>query len=93
MSPVRRAKHTTPAYFVDSDCDPIEVGGHWGLYVEIGPDAAAPEAATGSQSRAARDTSSTTCTSYAADGRPPIARYQLRMLRLPRHTTLPTTSG
>ena len=89
MSPVRRSKHETPRWAVDATGEPLQVGGHCGLYVDLHPDDPAPEVgdwiATEAGSRYLVD-----AVCVVRRRRPtPAARYQLRTLRLPKHTTAP----
>lgn len=89
MSPVRRAKHTTPERVVDADDQVIEVGGHCGLFVDLSPDDAAPAIgdwlATHAGSRYLVDHVRVVRRRQPATA----VRYQLRTLRLPKHTTAP----
>lgn len=89
MSPVRRLKNPTPSYVVDGDDQVLEVGGHCGLYLDMNPSDPAPTPgdwiATQAGSR------------YLVDHVHVVrrrrhtqqTRYQMRTLRLPKHTTPP----
>ncbi|MDI6911504.1 hypothetical protein [Nocardioides sp.] len=90
MSPVRRAKHTTPSVVLSATGDVVEVGGGCGLFIDLPAEDQAPAVgdwiATEAGSR------------YLVDQvrvvrrRKPAAttvRYQLRNLRLPKHTPPP----
>lgn len=89
MSPVRRSKHTTPSVVVDATGEVIEVGGHCGLYIDMAPDEPPPAigdwVATDAGSRYLVDH-----VHIVRQGRPTATvRYQLRNLRLPKHTEPP----
>ncbi len=85
----QRRKHLAPSWVVDQAGEPIEVGGHCGLFLDLQLEDAAPIpgdwVATEAGSR------------YLVDDvhvvrRPRHTqqkRYQLRTLRLPKHTTPP----
>lgn len=89
MSPQRRPKHQTPSYLLDGAGQVLEVGGRCSLFLDMEPDEAPPEVgdwiATEAGSR------------YLVDhvhvvrrrGPSPTVRYQLRNLRLPKHTPPP----
>lgn len=89
MSPVRRAKAETPSWVVDAAGDPIEVGGHCGLYIDLQPDASAPMrgdwVATEAGSRYLVDDVRLVRSRRHAQ----VKRYQMRVLRLPKNVEPP----
>lgn len=86
---VRRLKHVTPSCVVDAAGDPIEVGGHCGLHIDLAPDASAPMrgdwVATEAGSRYLVDDVRLVKSRRHAQ----VKRYQLQVLRLPKHTDPP----
>jgi hypothetical protein len=89
MSPVRRAKHETPAYVVDAGGDPVEVGGQCGLFIDLQPEDQAPMpgdwVATAAGSRYFVDAVHVVRRAKHQQSK----RYQMRTLRLPKHTNPP----
>lgn len=89
MSPVRRAKHRTPSVVVDAADQVLEVGGQCGLYLDMAPAEDPPAIgdwiATDAGSRYLVDHV------HVVRRRTPTTavRYQLRNLRLPKHTEPP----
>lgn len=88
----RRWNRTSPLHQagpVDAAGDPLEVGGHCGLFLDMRPDDQAPAVgdwiATEAGSRYLVDHV------HVVRRRAPTGtvRYQLRTLRLPKHTTPP----
>lgn len=89
MSPVRRPKAETPHWVVDANGDPIEVGGHCGLHVDMQLEASAPMrgdwVGTEAGSRYLVDDVRLVKSRRHAQ----VKRYQLRVLRLPKNTDPP----
>lgn len=87
--PPRRAKHPTPSWVVDQGGEPIQVGGQCGLQIDMQLDHPAPMPGDWIATRAG--------SRYLVDHVRPvhsrrhsqIKRYQLRCLRLPKHTEPP----
>jgi hypothetical protein len=89
VSPVRRLKAVTPTWTVDADGEAIEVGGHCGLHVDMQLEADAPMrgdwVATEAGSRYLVDDVRLVRSAKHRQ----IKRYQLTVLRLPKHTDPP----
>jgi hypothetical protein len=88
VSPVRRPKAGTPHWVIDVAGDPIEVGGHCGLHIDLQLEAAAPMrgdwVATDAGSRYLVDDVHLVRSRRHAQ----VKRYQLRVLRLPKMRAL-----
>jgi hypothetical protein len=89
MSPVRQPKRETPSYVVDAAGEPVLVGGHCGLFIDLQLDDQAPMPgdwiATEAGSRYLVDDVHVVRRTKHAQSK----RYQLRTLRLPKHTPPP----
>lgn len=87
--PQRHAKHPTPSWVVDQDGEPIKVGGHCGLYIDLQLEDSAPMpgdwVATKAGSRYLVDQVRLVRSRRHAQ----IKRYQLTCLRLPKNTDPP----
>jgi hypothetical protein len=82
-------RHPAPAWVVDQAGEPIQVGGHCGLYIDLQPEDQAPMRgdwiATEAGSRYLVDDVHVVRRAKHQQTK----RYQLRTLRLPKHTVPP----
>jgi hypothetical protein len=89
VSPVRQPKRETPTWVVDANGDPIEVGGHVGLYIDLQLEDQAPMPgdwlATDAGSRYLVDDVHVVRRAKHTQ----LKRYRMRCLRLPKHTEAP----
>lgn len=89
MSPIRHPKRETPSWVVDAAGDPIEIGGQCGLFIDLQLEDQAPMpgdwVATEAGSRYFVDDVHVVRRAKHAQSK----RYQLRTLRLPKHTEPP----
>lgn len=87
--PPRRPKHPTVTHLVDGDDQVLEVTGHCGLYIDLQLDDPSPAPGDWIASSAGSRYLVDTVRAVRSRRHSQVRRYQMRVGRLPKHTTPP----